>query len=488
MKNTSIDELCKGGEYGLFLTAQKDSETLKEQLFALYTLYTFSKNLNRSFHLDDFFKKSLAFLRESLRVKDISLMLINDNGDELQMKMWESDEIIPDNTRNIKCKVGEGIPGTAYQTGFPIVIQDISKEKRFLFYENEKIRNGSFLAIPLKISNSNILGILNIHQEKINAFQENEIVLFSAIADNMAHSIEKIKLYEKAQKQSMFDDLTNLYARRHFLECILREYNKAKRYEGMFSVVMIDIDHFKYFNDTYGHPIGDKVLKKVAKLIKNCVRQGDVVSRYGGEEIAILLLNTEKDGATITAEKIRDNIEKYSVMKVDTGKTERITITAGVASYPEDGNSVEELMAAADKYLYLGKDQGRNIVINNTKDKKISVHQGKRLLNRYKLALKAVAGKNHPQFLEIKSDYSNWKMCGLRNISKKGLKGETELKIITGNKYVCRVVLDSDVQVFDSFTLRVTYTKRINDSRYQFGAEVIEGKDTWRKLYALVTY
>jgi diguanylate cyclase (GGDEF)-like protein len=253
---------------------------------------------------------------------------------------------------------------------------------------------------------------------------------------------------------------------------------------------LLDIDHFKIINDTYGHPLGDEALKKISSLLRACVRQGDVISRYGGEEFAILLPGTDKEGATITAEKIRGVMENDLKINVGARKTRNITLTAGVASYPEDGDTVEKIIAAADKYLYIGKEAGRNRVINKSVDTKVSVADAeeKRIARRSRLALKAIMNINQPRFFEIKIHDREWKMCNVKDISKSGLFGETEYEIKNGEIYTCRAVSSKEVCSRDTFMVKVAHTIRATDGRYRFGASILEENKVWLRLVSLLTY
>lgn len=358
----NMKDLKLGDEDHLFVSAQKESEALRERFFELYILYTLSKNLNLSLQLSDLFDNTLNFLKSSLKIEDFCFMLIDEECNEL--KIWKANSITYEAAKNITFKIGEGVSGVVAQTGESVLIADVSKDDRFLYYKGKIPDIGSFMSIPLKLSDGKIIGVLNIHKKEINAFKETDKIFYNAIAHNVATTIERARLYEKAQRESIFDSLTALHTRKYFIESSSREYHKAERYKGLFSIIMIDIDHFKYFNDTYGHILGDEILKKIAPILKSNVRQSDIVSRYGGEEFTILLPGTDKEGATQTAEKLRTVVEKELVMKAGVDNMEKVTITAGIASYPEDGKTVEDIIAVADRFLYKGKESGRNKVIN----------------------------------------------------------------------------------------------------------------------------
>lgn len=469
-----------GGEYDLFASAQKESEALKERLFELYLLYSLSKNLNVSLQLNELFHNTINVLKESLRIEDFCFMLVDDECNEL--KMWQADENSFGEAKDITFKIGEGISGLVVKTGEPMLIPDAGKDPRFLFYKGRKPDIGSFLSIPLKVNNNKVIGVLNVHKREANAFKDTDRILFMAIAQNVAIAIERARNYEHAQRTSMVDELTTLYTRRYFLESSQREYSQATRGGDFFSIILADIDYFKYFNDTYGHLLGDAVLRKLAPVFRGNVRQSDIVARYGGEEFVILLPGTNKTGAVASAEKIRAAVEKELVIDVGSGNVEKVTVTAGVATYPDDGNTVEEIIAAADRFLYMGKEGGRNRVVSAVAANNLLSYPEKRVASRYMTALKIVSSSNQPQAIEIKTD-SNWKMCTLRDISKMGFRGEVEFEAKIGDVYSGKMILNTNDCKPDNFAIRVAFAKRMRQNRYQIGAEIIDGRDNWKRLF-----
>lgn len=189
---------------------------------------------------------------------------------------------------------------------------------------------------------------------------DDTITILSILAYAVGVAINNSKLYKKTLDVSIRDDLTGLHNRRYFNERLLDEIERAQRYSEAVSILMCDIYHFKKVNDTYGHPFGDSVLCWVGDQLQKNLRKTDVISRYGGEEFAILLLNTKKTEASNIAEKIRDSIEKSLFSHLNTGI--KITLSFGVATLGNDSNTFEGLLTRVDNALYSAKIQGRNRV------------------------------------------------------------------------------------------------------------------------------
>lgn len=168
--------------------------------------------------------------------------------------------------------------------------------------------------------------------------------------------------YEHTYKLAVTDGLTEMFNHRYFQEQMSANIQTAKRYESVFSLILIDIDFFKKFNDTYGHQSGDAVLRQVAQTIKRNIRSTDIPCRYGGEEMSVILTNTNKEDAIKTAVKICEAVRNKE-FELATGDWTHVTISLGVASMPQDGETTESLIEYADKCLYVAKRNGRNQVV-----------------------------------------------------------------------------------------------------------------------------
>jgi len=177
----------------------------------------------------------------------------------------------------------------------------------------------------------------------------------------------KIYLLEKAQKKlkklAITDGLTGVFNHRFFKEQLIKEIIRADRHKKQISIIMLDIDYFKSYNDTHGHPAGDSVLKSIAEILIKNIRNIDIAARYGGEEFAIILVETDKTSAGIVANKLKRLVEDYKFQYERTQPNGKITISMGVATFPDNGKTPDDLISLADQRLYRAKKQGRNKVV-----------------------------------------------------------------------------------------------------------------------------
>lgn len=186
----------------------------------------------------------------------------------------------------------------------------------------------------------------------------------SAVLTQKILSLKKIinTNKKKTEKLAFQDDLTGLYNRRYFDQVLKREINRAERYKTRLSLIMLDIDHFKQVNDTWGHQKGDEVLSNLADLLKKACRDSDMICRYGGEEIAVILPGTNQEGALATAEKIRSQLESESPEKMGIP----ITASLGVSEFAS-GINMDEIIRRSDSCLYKAKEEGRNRTVGYSK-------------------------------------------------------------------------------------------------------------------------
>jgi diguanylate cyclase (GGDEF)-like protein len=222
------------------------------------------------------------------------------------------------------------------------------------------------MALPMRAriaggSDIDFVGVISIARRG-EAFTEQERDLFAYLAGQATLSIENVDLHETVQQQAVTDELTGLFNVRQFHSRLDGEIDRAQRFSTPLSLVMLDIDKFKSVNDNHGHQQGDRVLVEVARVLRRLSRDVDLPARYGGEEMAVVLPQTDLAGAEQQAERMRAAIEAMQIPRLDGGGLLPITASFGVASFPGEGADKTELIAAADAALYRAKRGGRNRV------------------------------------------------------------------------------------------------------------------------------
>ena len=260
-----------------------------------------------------------------------------------------------------KFELDEGIYQKVLAQGNSILINNLSpqhteyKKYRSICEQGAK----SFLIAPLKIEKKSI-GLLGTFMRDQYDFTGEELRLLTTFANHASLIIENARLLEITRQLAVTDELTQLYNFRHFKETFTREFRRARRYNHSLSLLMCDIDHFKNYNDTNGHEAGNEVLKKIAEIMRGSLRGVDFVARYGGEEFVIVLIETPKGRAVRFAERLRKKIEEEVFPFQEKQPKGNLTITIGIAGFPEDTAIAEELIDRADQALYRGKEGGRN--------------------------------------------------------------------------------------------------------------------------------
>jgi len=216
------------------------------------------------------------------------------------------------------------------------------------------IKEKSLTLAPLIVQNK-FLGALAVEDLPFEALEN-----FSILANQFSLEFKRIRLYQKIEELAITDGLTGLFVRRYFLARLDEELKRSARHNLPLAFLMLDIDHFKECNDNFGHLTGDVVLKEVAARIKACVREIDLVGRYGGEEFSLLLPDTDKEGAGFVAERICSSIARQKIEAYD--EHTKVTVSIGVAAFPEDAAVTQHLIDKSDQALYRAKQKGRNRV------------------------------------------------------------------------------------------------------------------------------
>lgn len=298
-----------------------------------------------------------------LQVEQGSLMMLDESSKELSVRAMKGmhktlQEIF-------RVRPGEGIAGQVYQSGNPLLVKNLAQDPRILQKPKPRYKTSSFISVPLKLRDQTI-GVINL-ADKITgqAFSEQDLQLMVALGGGISIAIERSQLHEKIEalkKISITDPLTDLLNRRYFQGRLLEEVERTRRHQIPFSLVIMDVDNFKTFNDAYGHLEGDEILRRVSRVIRKHIRAIDVASRYGGEEFTIIFPQTQKEDARIIAERLCKGIETEEVLQKKFQPSSP-TVSIGLASFPDDAETAEELVRNADRALYQAKVQGKNRVV-----------------------------------------------------------------------------------------------------------------------------
>lgn len=225
---------------------------------------------------------------------------------------------------------------------------------KFIKNEADLAQYNNYTVLPLNIDKATP-GYLVASRVK-----EQDRERFYILAGQFLLGVKRAILYQKVQELAITDSLTGIFSRRHLLERLKEELGRSKKFKYNFSFLMIDIDHFKSYNDRYGHLVGDAILKEASRVIKENIRQIDLVGRYGGEEFSVILSETDKKGAGFVAERIRQAIEEKNIRVYD--EDLKVTVSIGVSSYPQDSSDTQALIDKADQAMYQAKQTGRNRV------------------------------------------------------------------------------------------------------------------------------
>ncbi|HXL73588.1 MAG TPA: diguanylate cyclase [bacterium] len=240
----------------------------------------------------------------------------------------------------------------------PLVVNDAATDFRFQNIPDEsKVRS---LASAALMGGHELLGLIRMESSASGAFRQEDARLLSNFCDLGTVALEHVALYHQTIELATTDGLTGLHVQRYYKDRVRDEIFRALEHKLSLSVMMIDVDHFKRYNDTYGHLTGDKVLRLVAQILKESVRVVDLVSRYGGEEFSVLLVKTPMDGAFTVAERIREKVEEQEI-EVGGAKT-HVTVSIGVAELNPSFKDSESFIDFADHALYQAKSEGRNRV------------------------------------------------------------------------------------------------------------------------------
>jgi diguanylate cyclase (GGDEF)-like protein len=358
IRSRSVGLAGLGKKYGEI--AERGSKT-RLLFLELYSLFKISSTFSDKMDMAETLKAIKKIIHEVFPCEQFFLLLMDEETDELILSSHFG--LTKRDIDRVPHPAGDQLFARVMKSRRPIYLKNLATARKRLAYQpGRKIKNGALLAMPLLADGIKPVGAIGLYRKAPDSFAKDEIELLRKIAGQAALVIDRLTQYQHHRELSMTDELTGIFNRRYFNQRFDREMLRAQRYERPLTVIMIDIDHFKTFNDAHGHLMGDQVLKGVADLLEHNLRKADILARFGGEEFVIILPEIDKDRGRKVAEKLRRAVERAEFPKEETQPLGRLTISLGLASFPEDSSRAPDLLERADRALYLAKTLGRNQV------------------------------------------------------------------------------------------------------------------------------
>ncbi len=347
---------------------QRDKDIFKSISESLSTLFSLYRYMNASM-LEAFLFQSLLNLTGEIageiKLEEVRESIFQniktsffDVWTIFLLKEGEEYYITEQDGRRYKRPLRNSIIALALQKSISLCKGDLTSETKrpILLSEERDFKAKSLLFSPFK---GNIEGGILLLSDKVGIFTQKDLMVLNLISDIAASAVEKAILYDHEREKAIMDELTKSYNHRFFQEVLSHQIAESIRNKEPLSLIMLDIDNFKMVNDRYGHQTGDIVLMEIASIMKERIRNSDILSRYGGEEFTIILPKTTAEKCFNLAEDLRSAIEERKISSID-GKTLSITVSIGISEFPSHAEDKSDIIAAADRALYISKKEGKN--------------------------------------------------------------------------------------------------------------------------------
>jgi diguanylate cyclase (GGDEF)-like protein len=330
----------------------------KRQMRELAIFHDVAKALTSSLNLNSVLQTIMEKVAEYFRPDTWSLLMVDDAKSELYFAIAVGDAA--EMLKTVRLKVGEGIAGWVAKHGEPIIVPDVYSDPRFSRRVDEMTRweTRSIICLPLKAKHR-VLGVMQLINVGPEAFADDELFFLQALCDYAAIAIDNARSVERIQELTVTDDCTGLFNARHLYKVLEAEVYRSARFGYEFSVIFLDLDHFKAVNDTHGHLIGSKLLREIGNAIKAHLRLIDYAFRYGGDEFVILLPQTPKDQAMVACKRLLDVLRGTKFLQEEELNL-IVRASFGLASYPADAKTSHEIIRQADEMMYLVKNTTRD--------------------------------------------------------------------------------------------------------------------------------
>ncbi|MFH1798326.1 MAG: GGDEF domain-containing protein [Candidatus Omnitrophota bacterium] len=324
---------------------------IENELSHISRLYEITKKLAPVLKFEDLINVLLDFFEEIFKIRGVHLAILSEEKFSRGISKNFGINKPSENQRETLTGYRELVEYAEEKKLTPFFVE---RQNRVELFESLKSSAKNLMIFPL-FSGDRLCAVFALEDVSESKYDE-----FNILIPQIVLEFRKVELYEEVQKLSIVDGLTDVFLRRHLMERLEEEIDRASRLGLTFSLAMLDVDHFKECNDKYGHPAGDIVLKKISEKIKFSVREVDMVARYGGEEFCVLLPETSKKAALMVSERLRRAVESNKINALNEEIV--VTVSIGVASFPKDSSDINGLIDKADAALYKAKRKGRNMV------------------------------------------------------------------------------------------------------------------------------
>ena len=378
MKRGACDYIIKSSNYleTLMIVLEKVIEkhqlekNLKNASMKSKRLYEISLSVTKERNMEVIARNLVSGSRQLMETEGAVLLLMKTDGSAISLCETSGIDLDQD---SIKGPIElAGFLGQAYLEKRTVIVEDGQG--------NPGTSNGprisppvrQFFSVPI-LREEGVTGVLTVlNKQDQKKFSAQEITILSTLVVHAGVAFDNANFLKNMEQRAITDSLTGLYNHREFQKRLRDEAIRASRYGKEFSLLMLDIDFFKVFNDTHGHPVGDSILMEIAGVLEECIREVDIASRYGGEEFTLILPETYGEQAEAVAERIRKGVSEKSFM-TPTGYPAHLSVSIGIASFPRDTNDPDDLIRKADQALYFAKRDGRNrtCIYHNTLKSKI---------------------------------------------------------------------------------------------------------------------
>jgi diguanylate cyclase (GGDEF)-like protein len=332
-------------------TLYEEAQRTRDELSVLYEA---AKAVSSSLEMESVLETLVEVPCRAFGYEHGAILLVDDGSNDLVV---EATHGYSPGTRGYRVPAGRGITGWVQRTGKAELVTDVERDGRYIPVNPKSVAE---LAVPL-IREGRVVGVFNVESTRPGALGPRDVKILSALAGYATIAIQNARLFAQTEHLAATDGLTGLYNHRHLHQAMDRMLERCRREERSLAVIMLEIDNFKRYNDTYGHQRGDEVLRIVADLLRKGSRANDLVARYGGDEFMIVLPDTGKETAGEVGERLRRAIEAYP-FRLGENIVTNVTLSVGIAASPDDGETVDALVDSVDRAQYSAKRSGGNKV------------------------------------------------------------------------------------------------------------------------------